>query len=294
MGQTLSQAAAKRLSEHLRNYSIELTPGAAKNITNLQSDISQHTPVYVTFLPGSDFADTIALCKRLKDEAYSVIPHIAVRSFRSQEHLRESLLALNELGIHSILLIGGALDRPLGPYPSVLKVLESGVLDGIQLSSIGFAGHPEGNPDIDPKVLQDVLKEKNTFAQQSSAECYLITQFCFDPNAVVQWAQQLRAQGIDFPLHIGVPGVGSVRSLLRHARHCGIGPSIGYLLKNGNNLKQLLSIATPERLLVDLVNAEERGEIAIARFHFYPLGGWEQTHEWLRRVRTDEWPVAKL
>lgn len=290
MASTLSEAAYTRLTDLLRNYSIELTPGAAKKIDNLQKHLLQKTPVYVTFLPGSEFSDTLALVKRLKDEAYTVIPHIVARSFQSKAHLQDALSTLIEqYGIRHLLLIAGAVNTPLGPFKSSMDILDSGVLDSFSLESLGFAGHPEGSPDMNHEEIMTALRQKNEYAKTAQAHCYLVTQFCFDSAAVIQWAKILQEEKISLPLHIGIPGVGSVRTLIKHAKACGIGPSISFLLKNSQSVTQLLKTATPEKLLLNLVKAEEKGEIHIEKLHFYPLGGLEKTLHWLSAVRTGEW-----
>jgi hypothetical protein len=48
-----------------RDFTVETTPGSAAKIPDFREHLRPGTKVAVTFLPGSDFADTIAVCRRL-------------------------------------------------------------------------------------------------------------------------------------------------------------------------------------------------------------------------------------
>ena len=68
----------------------------------------------------------------------------------------------------------------------------------------------------------------------------------------VTWLDRLRARDITLPVHLGIPGVASTTSLIRHAQACGIGQSISFLWKNGRNIRRLMGLSTPDKLLTDL------------------------------------------
>ena len=50
------------------NWSIEVTPTGATKIDSFAALLAENTSVNVTFLPGTDPNDTIAVAKRLSDE----------------------------------------------------------------------------------------------------------------------------------------------------------------------------------------------------------------------------------
>ncbi len=54
-----------------------------------------------------------------------------------------------------------------------------------------FAGHPEGNLDIDPDGSRDNVNEalswKKEFSLRTDASIALTTQFCFDSKIVINW-----------------------------------------------------------------------------------------------------------
>lgn len=41
----------------------------------------------------------------------------------------------------------------------------------------------------------------------------IATQFCFDANTVISWAENLKKDGIDIPIHIGIAGPAKLQTL---------------------------------------------------------------------------------
>ena len=63
-----------------QDWSIEVTPTGATKIDSFAACLPEGTTVNVTFLPGTDPMDTIAVARRLSDEGMNAVPHIAARS----------------------------------------------------------------------------------------------------------------------------------------------------------------------------------------------------------------------
>jgi methylenetetrahydrofolate reductase (NADPH) len=98
-------------------FSIETTPGSAAKVANFADHLAAGTTVNVTYLAGSDAAETIAVCQRLRDEGMRPVPHVAARNIESAGQLDDYLGALTgEAGVDEALVIAGGLDRPAGPY----------------------------------------------------------------------------------------------------------------------------------------------------------------------------------
>ena len=74
----------------LDNWTIEVTPGGAKKIDDFRNYLRLGTTVYITFLPGSDFADTLEIALRLKEEGMKPVPHLAARSIPSSSWLKDN------------------------------------------------------------------------------------------------------------------------------------------------------------------------------------------------------------
>ena len=271
-----------RIAGLMAGFSVETTPGAAAKIGNYREHLFPGTTVYITFLPGSDLAETIALARRLRAEGFNPVPHLAARSLPDRATLEDSLIQLTgEAGVRQVLLIGGALAQPVGAFSDTMQVLDTGLFDTHGIKKIGVAGHPEGSPDISETGIRQALQWKNRFAERTDAELYIVTQFCFEAAPIIDWERRIRAEGNRLPIHIGVPGLATIRTLMGHAKACGVGPSMRFLIKQAGNVTKLLATSAPDRLVSDLAaHIAAEPECAIAGLHIYPLGGLRKSARW--------------
>src|SRR5690625_960952 len=162
------------VTELMRGFTVETTPGAAAKIEDYGSLLRSGTKVAVTFLPGSDFSGTVTTARRLRAEGFEPLPHLAARSFSSAQALEDGIASLvGEAGVEEVIVLAGAVPKPLGPYDSSMALLESGLLDRHGIKRIGVAGHPEGSPDIPEADLAAALAWKNDFARRSDAEFHI-------------------------------------------------------------------------------------------------------------------------
>ncbi len=272
----------QRIADFMTGFTAETTPGSAAKIPDYREHLRPGTVVYITFLPGSDFDDTIAVAKRLKGEGFLPVPHFAARSIPSAAFLEDKLARLaGEVGLEQVLVIGGSADKPAGDFSDTMRLLETGLFDKHGIRKFGVAGHPEGSPDISDEAIAEALRWKNDFAERSGAELYLVTQFCFEAGPVIAWDRRIRAEGNRLPIHVGVPGLATIRTLLAHAKACGIGPSMKFLTRQARNLTKLMTVSAPDRLVTDLAayQASDPG-CGIAGVHMYPLGGLRRSAKW--------------
>jgi len=156
-----------------------------------------------------------------------------------------------------------------------------GILDRHGIRKIGVAGHPEGCPDIPDHAIRAALAWKNAYAQRTGAELYLVTQFCFEAEPIIRWDQAIQAAGNRLPIHIGIPGLATIKTLLGHAKACGIGPSMRFLTRQAMNVAKLLTVSAPDRLVTALgdYQANHPG-CGIVTAHIYPLGGLKKSADW--------------
>lgn len=274
----------------MSGFSVETTPGAADKIRDYRAHLEPGTRVFVTFLAGSDFEHTARTAARLAREGMHPVPHLSARSIPDRRFLEAGVRRLSEeAGVREVLVIAGAVDTPVGEFSDSMQLLETGVFDRLGIRRIGVAGHPEGSPDIPDDAIARALALKSDFARRSDAELYLLTQFCFDAVPLIAWERRLRAEGIDLPVYVGIPGLATVTSLLAHARACGVGPSMSFLTRQARNVARLMSVSAPDALVCAL--AEYRAtnpDCAIAGTHVYPLGGLKKTARWSYAVANGE------
>jgi len=270
----------------MRGFSLETTPGSAAKIHDFRDHMRPGTSVYITFLDGSDLNDTLAVAKRLNREGFNPVPHLAARSIASKAVLEASLKHLvEEAGVNQVLLIGGAVSTPVGEFSDSMQLLATGLFDRFGIAKIGVSGHPEGSPDIPDEAVKQALRWKNEFAQRTDAKMYIVTQFCFEAAPIIKWDERIQAEGNQLPIHIGIPGLATVKTLLAHAKACGIGPSMRFISRQAMNVAKLLTVSAPDKLLAELAQYQANNPACgIKGVHMYPLGGLKRSAEWAYAV----------
>ena len=269
--ETIRRAAA--------DWSIEVTPTGAAKIESFRECLAPGTTVNVTFLPGTDPSDTIAVAERLHNDGMRPVPHLAARSLRNADQLDELLTAFTtRCGVEEVLCIGGGVDNPVGDFSATIEVLESGLIQKHGIRHIGVAGHPEGSPDISDEEIATALSAKNELAARDGLELYIETQFCFEADIVLDWERRVREAGNRLPIRIGIPGPATIKTLFRFAQISGIGPSMRFVAKQAKNVAKLMTVQSPHFLIAGLAEGMAADEGCLIRhFHYYPFGGFART-----------------
>ncbi|MGP1387264.1 MAG: hypothetical protein ACTS2F_27135 [Thainema sp.] len=247
-------------------FSIEVTPKA--DVSELSQALRE---VSITFLPGADYRDVVAQAVRLRTIGYDPIPHVPARSLRDRNHLYDYLTALREQAqIRQVLIIGGSLDRPVGPFSSTLDLLETGLFDGLR---VGVAGHPEGMPILNEREADRILALKNQYARDTNTDMFVITQWSLDVMTVRAWLDRIQPFN-HLPIYLGIPGPTTPATLLKFAKICGVKTSLLGLRHQSARLGQLLTVQTPDYLVDGLSDR-------IHHFHIYTFGGLVRSRDWL-------------
>ena len=281
--------------DFMKTCTVEVTPGGAAKIESFPEILRAGTTVYVTFLPGSDFADTVKTVRRLRDEGMAPVPHFAARSIPSRDFLEENLKMLQgECAVEEALLIGGGVDNPVGEFHCSMQVLETGLFEKYGIKKLGVAGHPEGSPDISSHDIADAIRQKNDFARETNAEMALVTQFAFNAETMITWAEKLAAEGNTLPVHLGLAGPAKLTTLLKYAAMCGVGASLGFLKKRAGAIAALTTSYSPDQMM-DPIEAywQANPDGPVAQVHVFPFGGLKKTAEYLtERGNWFDAPVA--
>ena len=277
----------------LADFTAETTPFSAAKVEDFREVLRPGTTVFITFLPGSNFEDTIAVAARLRKEGFNPVPHLAARSIPSAAFLDENLRRLrNEADINEVLTIAGAVEEPVGEFSDSMQVLNTGLIDKHGIKKIGVAGHPEGSPDMSDDAITAALNWKNDFADRSDAELYIVTQFCFEVEPIIAWDKAMKAAGNTLQIRIGLPGIATIKTLLNYSKACGIGNSINFLKKQARNVAKLMTASAPDKLISDLVKYKNSDpECGVMGCHMYPLGGIKKTAKWTYAVIDGEFAM---
>ena len=283
----LSSAEDAALRESIvrlaRAASIETSTRNLADIDGYAARLPPGADVFAAWLPGTPYHHLVSVAKRLRQAGLNPVPHIAARRLANAEAAREFLALLrDEAQVTRALLVAGDSRVPVGPFDSSFALLETGLLEAHGIRSIGIAGYPEGHPRVAESAIEAARDRKLAYAARSGLDVFIVSQFCFDPGAIVGWIERLRARGVTVPLRVGVAGIANIRTLLNYARRCGIGSSIRALGAEPISLPRLLTQQGPERV-VGRIAAAPAGA-SVAGLHFFPFGGFAQTARWLQSV----------
>jgi methylenetetrahydrofolate reductase (NADPH) len=274
--------------DFISGYSIEVLPRSAAKIDSFRDVLPKNTRVYIAHLETEDISAMVATAKRIHDEGFAVMPHIPARIISNKEMLHDWIsMYQNEAGVDEALLLAGGSNKPVGDFNSSMQLIESGLFDKAGFKRLHIAGHPEGSKDIDPsggtKNVTKALSWKQEFSKRTDASMAIATQFCFDADIVKKWADSIKENGIDIPIHIGIAGPAKLQTLLKFSIECGIGASIKVLTKRAKDLTTLLLPYKPTQILNELAEYKSKDhESNIEQVHFFPIGGIKQTVDWLK------------
>ena len=274
MKQLKSETERDVLLDTVKEAYMEIFPTAS--IESKLDVLEPQSYVAVTCSPSKGVDITLEMAERLAQRGFKVVPHIAARMVRDDIHLREILKRLDDLPIVSIFVPGGDGRKPVGKFCRALDLLRAISEFDHKFSEIGIAAHPEGHPSISRNVLLEQMLEKQKFAN------YLVTQMCFDAEALGGWLREIRELGITLPAWLGVPGVADRSTLVKTSLRIGVGDSLRYLKNRGKIAAHLLKskIYRPDELLIDLAPYVADPGYDIAGYHIYCFNQVERAEQW--------------
>ena len=281
----MSKQTLNIVKKFLNSYSIETTPNVYAKYGGFSEFLSKDHDVYITYLPDENSNNVVDTAKKLREEGYEVIPHLPARTIVNVNELEKYLGDLaNVSGCTKILIIGGG-GNQAGNISSTMDVLKSDFLSKFNFKFVGVAGHPEGSPDISNDNLDLAIKEKNNFSKNVDFQMYIATQFFFEAKSLIDWEKHLNSLGNSLPIHAGIPGPASIKTLINYARSCGIGNSLRFISKQAFNLTKLATLSTPDKLIYDLANYINTNQSTkLENIHFYAFGGMKKTADWLNQL----------
>tara|TARA_B110000503_G_scaffold96754_1_gene145471 strand:+ start:756 stop:1613 length:858 start_codon:yes stop_codon:yes gene_type:complete len=241
-------------------------------LANLPKTVS----LAVTASPPKGIEATIALSERLATHGYRVTPHLSAKMISGKAQLTEFVQRLAAVGIDSIFVVGGDAEVPAGEYTDALSLLKSLDSIGHHFSEIGVGGYPEGHHFIPQDTLDTSLKEKAALAT------YIATQICFDSAAIVAWARKIKADGIELPVRVGMPGEVSRQKLLRISLASGVGASLQFLQKQQGMFWRFFVPGgySPNKLIRGLKSAIGSADNNIDTFHMFTFNEIAGTEAW--------------
>ena len=271
--------AVQRIAGFMQNFSVEATRPSDADIAAL-TVLPRGTRVYISAVPHRPAEESVTAAIRLRAAGLEPVPHVAVRNFGSADALDDCLTRLNgEAEVRRVLVIAG--DRAdHGPFRCAADAIDSGLFRRRGIRALGIAGYPEGHPKIGNDALFKALAEKITAAEATGLAVEIVTQFCFDARAILDYVARLRAFGFEQPLRVGLVGPTSLSALLRYAARCGVRASAQALAHRSGMLRQMFALTVPD----DLIRAMAEAAPARVSVHFFSFGGLPATARWAQAV----------
>ncbi len=278
----------KHMSNFLNLASVEITPKQIDKVPILHQHLAPGTKVFIALLDAGDVEHQVAAAVAVRHSGFEPIPHVPARFVRDAEDLKIRIAAFTgQAKVKTILALGGGAPQPIGKFDSAIQLMNTGVFEDHGIERIGIAGHPEGNNDI-TKIhgeasLLEALKTKQAWIKSHNMQGFIATQFLFEAGPLALWAGNLRKEGIDLPLHVGVPGPASLKTLVRYAALCGVGNSARMIRKQALNITKLLTVSEPTEFVDQLATLHfDKPELSIAAPHLYPFGGFDKLFAWMQ------------
>ena len=277
----------RRIQQFARDASTEISTHDEPLLPALAAELAGGTTVYVAHTPSASLDEVVRVALRVQQLGLRASPHIAARRLRDRGALRTALQTLRAGGVEQVLLVAGDLPESQGAFTSTLEVLDSGCLEQAGILRAGVCGHPEGNRAISQAALWHALAHKQAYARRSTLQLHIVTQFCFDPQAICTWERALGEHGIRLPVHVGIAGPTPLPKLIRFAVQCGVGASLRSMMKNIGAVSKMTRLATsPDEMLIGLVRCYAGlDSTQLRQPHLFAFGGALATAQWLRRVQ---------
>ena len=282
-----SHLVANPSAAFLKNLSVEITPRQIEKLPLLQERLPKGTPIFIALIDPADVGGQLAAASALRKAGLEPIPHVPARFILDEADLKNRIGALaGDAGVTQMLVLGGGAPTPMGKFDAAIQLLQTDVFQKNGVKRIGVAGHPEGNADITKvhgeAVLLKALGEKQAWLKANNISGFIATQFLFEAAPVAYWASMLRDNGIDLPIHVGIPGPATIKTLVKYAAMCGVGNSARFIRKQALNITKLLTVNTPDEFIEQLAVLHfDRPELGIATPHLYPFGGFDKMFDWL-------------
>jgi methylenetetrahydrofolate reductase (NADPH) len=282
---TRSATDREGLEHLLTGARFELMPFESfeEEITHLPADAT----IAITTSPQLGIEATVERTEEAREQGFDVVPHIAARYVEDRDHLTEVADRLTAAGVTDIFVPGGDREEPAGEFESAYDLLVALDELGYEFEEVGITGYPEGHDFLSEETLAESMANKEPYAT------YIVTQLCYDPDAVIEWVEDVRARGIDLPVEVGIPGVMNYQRLLKISQKVGVGDSIKFLRKTTGVfgfVRQLVGsrgVYKPDDLVDGLAPYVGDEEYNIRGIHIYTFNQTPDTEDW-RLGRLDE------
>lgn len=246
-------------------------------------------PDFVSMTYGADGTTqdvSFAACDGLIKQGYATAAHLTCVDADKQQ-VTTAAKQFTKLGVdHFVALRGDSPNGPYQPHPqgyAYANDLVAGLRDWFK-GTISVAAYPETHPQAlsAGRDLDFLLAKLDAGADQ------MITQYCYDTDVILRFAERLQKAGIDQRLVVGVMPIHDLAAVKRFSAACGASVPDDV----SKRFEAFAQTADLHRVAVDIAveQCQKLAENGIPDVHFYTLNRAELTASVLANL--DQQPVA--
>jgi methylenetetrahydrofolate reductase (NADPH) len=272
----------------VNGFSIEIGVSELESFKQFEHLLPKNTEVFLNEMPKDKIGERVAICKLIRSRGMRPIPHIASRKIRRKSDVQPTLERFIQEGeVETCLIVGGDYSKPGGEVEDAVDLIRQIGNSNSHIRRLGITGYPEGHPQISDEKLQAAHKEKISVLRSLGIEPFVVTQFSFDGDAIVDYCEKFHAEFPDIELKAGVPSPAKLTTLIRFAQRCGVAASIKKLkgLPVATSLKLMQRVPPINQALAVGKYRDEHN--ANTKLQFFTFGGLEASLEWIRGEVTD-------
>jgi methylenetetrahydrofolate reductase (NADPH) len=281
---TSSDATDENVARLLADPRFELMP--FESFGEQMEHLPDGAEIAITTSPSLGIDPTIEWTEKAAARGYEIVPHIGARYVRDEAHLEEIADRITDAGVTDVFVPGGEREEPAGEFDSAYALLSTLEELGYAFDEVGITGYPEGHYFLDDETLVEAMEKKRPYAT------YVVTQICYDPDAILEWIETIRGRGVDLPVEVGIPGVMNYQRLLNISQRVGVGDSLRFLRKTTGVLDFVRQFVgsrgkyAPDDLVEGLAPYADDPDYGIRGLHIYTFNQVPDTESW-RRGRLD-------
>lgn len=207
-------------------YSFEFFPPKS-NVSHLAldtclNDLASWKPEFCSMTygaGGSSQVESYSAIQRLQKLGHVPAAHITAAG-ASKAEVNLAAKAFIETGIdHLVALRGDGTNGQFIPHPQGY-VYGADLVAGLRQwfdGTISVAGYPETHPEA-TSANADIAHLKTKVEAGASQ---IMTQYCYDTDALLRFAERLQAQAIDVPIIVGIMPIHDIQAIQRFSDRCG-------------------------------------------------------------------------
>jgi len=240
--------------------------------------------VYVPSPPGRSLDANLEYVVALHEAGIDPVPHVAARNIESRKELQRFLRsAVEDHGVHCVMLVGGDQSPSKGPYSSSQELLSKDILPDCGIKELAIAGYPEGHWNIPVSTLQSDLARKIDAATKQGLGVEIVTQFSFSLARVTEYCVYLDHAFPGMPVYIGMAGPASNQRLRSFASHCGVSSSLlGRGFRDIKVSNRMVHTDPTDQLEAVAHHCASRHNCNVIGVHIYSFGGFVRSAKWMQ------------